>query len=233
MPAVAQSPSRIPTVKSIVEGMAQARAENRARFRPYVVTRDYALFGKEKHTAKSEVTAELTFVPPSSKKYKILRRTGSSLGERLVRRMLDGETTIVKEYGATDISSDNYDFRFVGEESVNGRHSYVLAIRPRRKDKTLIKGTIWVDAGTYLLHRMEGKPAKSPSWWLRNARITFFYGDVEGMWLQTASEFSTRVRIFGEHSMISRDVHYETPELPAAAFLGTKQLSRSGGKVVQ
>jgi hypothetical protein len=53
------------------------------------------------------------------------------------------------------------------------------------------------------------------------------------MWLQTASEFSTRVRIFGEHSMISRDVHYETPERPAAAFLRTKQLPRPGGTAAQ
>ena len=230
--APAQTPRTIPTVASIVERMAQARANNRAGFRPYVVTRDYALFGKEKHTTKSEVTAELTFSPPNSKKYKILRRTGGALGERLVRRMLDGETTIVKEYGSTDISADNYGFRFAGEERVNGRDCYVLEIRPKRKDKTLIEGTIWVDSGTYLLHRLEGKPAKSPSWWLRDARITFLYSDVEGMWLQTGSEFTTHVRIFGRHTMISRDVQYETAERPAV-FVGTKQPSHHGNVVAQ
>jgi hypothetical protein len=217
-------------VELIVERMAQARADNRAHFRPYVVTRDYALFGKERHTTKSEVTAELTFVPPNSKKYNILRRTGSGLGERLVRRMLDGETAIVKEYGSTDISSHNYDFRFAGEESVNDRRCYVLELLPRRKDKTLLDGTIWVDADTYLLHRMEGKPAKSPSWWLRNPRITFLYSDVEGMWLQTASEFTTHVRIFGQHTMISRDVQYETSSQREYQAPGDKVASQSNSR---
>ena len=214
--APAQRPNATPAMEVIVEGMARARADNRARLRPYVVTRDYALFGKEKNKATSEVTAQLTFVPPDSKKYNILQRSGSGLGERLVRRMLDGETAIVREYSSTDISAENYDFRFSGEESVGGRRCYVIEIIPKRTAKTLLHGTIWVDDTTYLLHRMEGAPAQSPSWWLTNARITFFYSDVEGMWLQTASEFTTHVRIFGRHTMISRDVKYETAALTAA-----------------
>src|SRR3990172_3606459 len=36
--ATAQSGSAVPTVQVIVERMGQARVENRARFRPYVVT---------------------------------------------------------------------------------------------------------------------------------------------------------------------------------------------------
>jgi hypothetical protein len=226
--APAQSPGATPTVEIIVERMARARADNRSRLRPYVVTRDYALFGKEKNTTTSEVTAQLTFVPPNSKKYNILQRSGSGLGERLVRRMLDGETTIVKEYSSTDISPDNYDFRFSGEESVSDRRCSVIEILPKRATKTLLRGTIWVDAATYLLHRMEGEPAESPSWWLRDARITFFYSDVKGMWLQTASEFTTHVRIFGQHTMISRDVKYETAAVPgAAATLATESRSRA------
>jgi hypothetical protein len=211
-------------VELIVERMARTRADNRARFRPYVVTRDYTLFGKEKHTTKSEVTAELTFVPPNSKSYNIVQRRGSGLGERLVRRMLDGETAIVKRYDSTDISADNYNFRFTGEESVNGRPSYVLQLLPKRIEKTLLYGTIWVDADTYLLHRMEGEPAQGHSWWLRDARLTFLYSDVNGMWLQTASEFTTYVRIFGQHTILSRDVKYETTEL-AGTSLRTRSIS--------
>jgi hypothetical protein len=217
--ARAQSGTETPSVQVIVERMAQARADNRAGFRPYVVTRDYALFGKERLTAKSEVTAAVSFVPPNSKTYNILRRSGSGLGERLVRRMLDGETEIVKEYGSTDISPDNYDFYFAGEESVDARRCYVLQLTPKRKDKTLLRATVWVDASTYLLHRLEGEPAKSPSWWLRNARLTFFYGNVEGMWLQTASEYTTHVRIFGQHTMISRDVNYQTGKTGVSTLL--------------
>src|SRR5437899_306808 len=93
--------------------MAQARAENRARLRPYVVTRDYQLFGKERHTTKSQVIAHVTFVPPDLKKYSIQQANGTRLGEKLVRRMLESEAEVAKDYSSTDIiSPDNYDVRF-------------------------------------------------------------------------------------------------------------------------
>ena len=220
--APAQTTSTNPAVEVIVARMAQARAENQARLRPYVVTRLYTLFGKERDKTKSEVTAEVAFAPPNSKKFTIRQRTGSGLGERIVRRMLEGETQIVKDYNATDISPANYDFRFGGEEDVLGQRCYVVELFPKREDKTLLRGNMWVDANTYLLRRMEVAPAKGPSWWLRDVRIAFFYGDVSGMWLQTSSEFTTTVRLFGEHTITSRDVRYETAELAGAALPGPR-----------
>jgi hypothetical protein len=226
----AQSGSTAPTVETILVRMSEARAENRARFRPYVITRGYTLFGKERNKSKAEVTAEVTFVPPNSKQFSIQQSSGSALGERLVRRMLEGETKVVEDYGSTDISADNYDFRFAGEETMNNQRCYVLELLPKRKQKTLLRGKVWVDANSYLLHRMEGEPAKSPSWWLRNVRITFFYGEVGGMWLQTASEFTTHVRIFGQHTMTSHDMSYETAELAGAGLLGPRTLLQSNNQ---
>jgi len=208
--ASAQSGSTAVTVETILERMAQARAENRARFRSYIVTRNYTLFGKERDKSKAEVTAEVTFVPPNSKQFSIQQSTGSGLGERLVRRMLEGETEIVEDYGSTDITPDNYDFRFSGERMLNNERCYVLELVPKRKHRALIHGNVWVDVDSYLLHRLEGEPAKSSSWWLRNVRIAFTYSEVAGMWLQTASEYTTNVRIFGQYTMTSRDVGYET-----------------------
>ena len=214
---LAQTGGTTPAVEIIVARMAKARAENQARLRPYVVTRLYTLFGKERDKTKSEVTAEVAFAPPNSKKFTITERTGSGLGERIVRRMLEGETQIVKDYHATDISPANYDFRFGGEEDMMGQRCYVVALFPKRQDKTLLRGNMWVDANTYLLRRLEVAPAKGPSWWLRDVRIAFAYGDVSGMWLQTSSEFTTNVRIFGEHTIISRDVSYAGAELAGPA----------------
>jgi hypothetical protein len=162
------------------------------------------------------VTAEVTFVPPHSKTFSIRHSSGSGLGERLVRRMLEGETKIVEDYGATDISPDNYDFHFVGEEVVNDQRCYLFTLLPKRNDKTLLRGKMWVDANSYLLRRIEAEPAKGPSWWLRDVRIMFHYGDVRGMWLQTSSEFTTNVRLFGQHTITSRDVRYEPIELVGA-----------------
>jgi hypothetical protein len=213
--ASAQTGSTTPNVEAIVAHMTQARAGNRARSRPYVVTREYKLFGKEGSKAESEVIADVAFVPPDSKEYTIQETNGSGLGRMIIGRMLANEAEVTKDYALTDISADNYDFRFLREEEVSGQRCYVLELLPRRNDKNLLRGNIWVDANTYLLRRTEGEPAKAPSWWVRDARVALRYGDVGGMWLQTASEATARVRILGPYTMVSRDVKYKITELVA------------------
>jgi len=203
-------------VETIVTRMSEARAENRAKLRPYTLTREYKLFGKDKEKPKSQVMAELSFVPPNVKKFTIQSTSGAGgLGERIVRQMLEGEASAVEQYGATDVSAANYTIRFVREEHVNGRHCYVLDLVPKRQDKNLLQGNIWVDSKTFLLHRFDGKPAKGPSWWLRDPHIAFIYGDVHGMWLQTGSESRANVRIFGPYTMVSRDIQYNVSDLVA------------------
>jgi hypothetical protein len=215
--ASAQTGTSAPTEETIVARMAQARADNRARFRPYIVTRNYKLFGEKGSKARSEVIADIAFVPPGSKEYSIQETSGSGLGQMIVRRMLASEAEVTRNYVSTDISADNYGFRFIREGDVNGQRCYVLELFPRRKEKHLLHGFIWVDASTYLLRRFEGELAKAPSWWVRNVSVTLTYGDVRGMWLQTASEAVATVWILGRSTMISHDVKYKITEIVAAA----------------
>jgi len=188
--------------------MAHARDENRALMRSYTLTRNYKLVAKGNDQAKSEVTAEVTFVPPGKRTYKIVRATGMRLGERIVREMLDGETQIVNQSVANDITPENYRFELLQSQVEIGRRFYVLELFPKRKDKHLLHAKIWVDSETFRLHRMSGEPGKTPSWWLRDPHITFFYAEVSGMWLQVGSESTVDVRLFGEYRMVSRDIAY-------------------------
>jgi len=215
--APAQTGSTVPTAETLTARMAQARAENRARLRPYIVTRDYKLFGTDESKAKSEVIADVVFAPPDSKKYTIEETNGSGLGQILVRRMLASEAEVTKDHVSTDLSADNYNFRFIREADVSGQRCYVLELLPRRKERHLLHGDIWVDANTYLLRRFEGELAKPPSWWVRDVSVTFVYGNVGGMWLQTATEAAADVRILGRATMVSRDVKYKITELVATA----------------
>jgi len=217
--ASAQTESTVPTVEAIILRMAQARVENRARFHPYIVTRDYKLFGKDASKTRSEVIADVAFVPPDSKKFTIQQTHGNRLGGMIVRRMLASEAEVTKDYATTDFSQENYVFRFLREENVMDQPCYVLELTPRRKDKHLVRGNIWVDANTYLPRRFDGELAKSPSWWVKNARVAFVYGKVGGMWLQTASEASAHVRLLGRSRMVSRDVSYKLNEVTVTAAM--------------
>ena len=214
--ASAQTGNPMPTLESIIARMAQARDENKIRFRPYIVTRDYKLSDAVRYKPKAQVVADVSFVPPNFKKYAIQQASGLGLGEFIVRRMLASEAEITKDNRSTDISPDNYDFRFLREEEAGGQHCYVIELVPRRKDTHLLRGNIWVDAKTYLIHRTEGEPAKTLSWWLRDVRIVLLYGEVGGMWLQTTLEATASVRILGQYTMVSRDFKYEMGEFIAA-----------------
>src|ERR1700674_2490129 len=78
--ASAQSESPLLT-ENIIAHMAQAGERNHDHFRPYVVTVNYKLFGKESVAPTSEVIAELTFVPPYLKSYAIRNVNGTHMGE--------------------------------------------------------------------------------------------------------------------------------------------------------
>jgi hypothetical protein len=217
--ASAQTASIIPPIEDIITGMVLARAENQAHFRSYIVTRDYELFGKERAKTKSHVIAEISFIPPATKKYTIQKAAGTSFGETIVRRILTSEVEIALDYTSTDFSPDNYDFHFLIAENAGGRRCYVLELLPKRKDTNLLQGKIWVDTVTYLPQRIEGEPVKTPSWWLQRLHIELGYGEVSGMWLQTALKASATVRILGPHTMVSHDVKYQLSDQVAADHL--------------
>lgn len=222
----AQTEAPVPTSEDIVARMAQAQAENRDNAHPYIVTRDYKLFGQQSSVdSKSHVVTKITVVPPNSKKYVIESTNGSGWGEKVVRKMLDGEVAYAKNPVSTDINRKNYDFLLVGEDDLNGHPCYVLQLLPRRKSRDLLRGTIWIDAQTYMPSRVEGEPAKSPSWWLKDVRIAVVYGYVGPMWLQTSSEATANVRLLGRSTVVWHDVSYQIGDLTPGASAAQTTIS--------
>jgi hypothetical protein len=216
----AQAQSPIPTNEEIVAQMARAQGENRTHFRPYKVTRDYKLFKGDSHNqVKSLLIAEISVVPPDSKKYTIENPNGSLLEEKIVRKMLDGEVAFAKASGSSDVTRENYEFRHIREDEISGQRCYVLDLVPKRKSKNLLRGSIWVDSHSYLPLRVEGEPAQNPSWWVTDARIVLLYGYVGPMWLQTRSEATANIRIIGRSTMIWQDVRYQMDEVAPGADL--------------
>jgi hypothetical protein len=214
--AWAQSPGTAPSTESIVSRMGAALAESRGRLRPFAVVRNYKLFGKEMEKTKSEVIADITYEPPDVQHYTIQKVSGLNLGELIVRKILESENDILTHQGASDISTANYAFSFVREDMLEGRPCYVLNLRPNRKDAKLMRGTIWVDVTSYLVRRVEGEPAKPPSWWVHDIHLVLELRDVNGMWLQTALQSTANVRLLGQHTLISRDTAYRMSGIEAS-----------------
>ncbi len=92
---------------------------------------------------------------------------------------------------------------------------HVLRIVPKRKDKNLLRGWIWVDARTFRIRRIEGVPAKSPSFWIKDIHITLQFADVNGMWIPTSFDAMATVRLLGRYTLAGLTIPARDP-LPTA-----------------
>jgi hypothetical protein len=213
--AMAQPPG-VPDTSTIVDRMMAVRRQNHDRTRAYTVKRDYQLFDKQSQP-KAQVVADITYLPPDQKQYRIESSSGG-LGERILRDILAKETEPSKETQRKEISPENYDFKLVSEETFNGRRCFVLSMQPKRQEKDMLRGKLWVDAETYNLYRIEGQVVKSPSWWVRDLYILMSFACIDGVWLHTATHAVAEVRFKGKYVMDSHDVQY-SPAPQATAFM--------------
>jgi outer membrane lipoprotein-sorting protein len=205
-----------PDLNTILVHIEQAQVESHAHMAPYSVTREYKFFGDDRQHAKSQVLAKVDFAPPNEKNYTIEKSSGSGQGEKITRKVLDHEKSMAKGDESVALTRENYDFEYLRAETINGRRAYVLQLTPKHNDKNLIKGLAWIDAETFHPLRVEGEPAKSPSWWVKSVKLSLTFGQVGDMWLQTGTQAIANVRFLGPHTMVARDVNYQLPVQMAA-----------------
>jgi hypothetical protein len=213
-----------PDLQTLVSRRENAQAENREHYRAYTVIRQYRLYGGESQRPNSEVIADVSFVPPSEKTYKIEKASGSDRGEKVVRKILDRESEMASSQ-RIPVSRENYNFTYLGEDALDGHSCYLLGLEPKRKDRDLIKGRAWVDKETYLIHQVQGAVAKNPSWWVKDVSLTLRYHDIAGMWLQNDTHAVADIRLFGRHTLTARALEYRTAEAVAGKRDSTQPFS--------
>ena len=119
----------------------------------------------------------------------------------MVRELLDREIESAKKGHGSEISRTNYEFVFLRYENFGIVPAYVLQIVPKRNDRYLLRGQIWVDASTFRIRRIEGAPAKSPSIWLKRIHITLQFAQLKGMWIPTSFDAIATVRLLGQYTL--------------------------------
>jgi hypothetical protein len=203
-----------PDLTLILQRLEETQVQDPAQSRPYEVTREYKLFHGYDKQPTSEVLVQINSVPPDRKTYKIIQARGQSRGVKMVRELLDRETDSAKTGRGSQISRRNYDFVFLRQDNLGVFPEYVLGIFPKRKDKNLLLGHIWVDASTFRIRRIEGVPAKSPSFWLKNIHFTLQFAELGGMWVPVTFDAVARVRLFGEYTLAGRNL--QSSEAPSS-----------------
>lgn len=149
----------------------------------------------------AEMQVDATYVAPDKKEFKIISESGSKLLiNHVLLKLLDSEKEYLEEANrrASELTPRNYEFSLLGQEHGSDGDSYVLAVNPREKSKFLYKGKIWVDAHDFAVIRIQGEPAKNPSFWISHTEIDHHYTKVGDFWLPARNESVTQVRLGGK-----------------------------------
>jgi Outer membrane lipoprotein-sorting protein len=208
------APSDVTSLVKLVE-QAERDAKPSAS---YQVIREYRLGETGNSRANSNVVAQVDYVHPNSKTYAIQTRTGSGRGEQVVKKILEHESALASrgsQASSAAITEDNYTFTNLGESTLDGQACYLLGLVPKRKQQELIAGRAWVDKSTFLIRRIEGQLAKSPSWWLKSVKVKLDFSDISGTWLQTDMEATADVRIIGSQTIQARTIDFRSAGIVA------------------
>jgi len=187
------------SVEDVVSRMVQADEKRISEFPGYTAKRRYYIENKRVNK-RAEIMVQVTCTSTGSRSFAVLSESGSSIiRTRVLRKMIDAELEASQQDGRerNRIIPNNYDFRLTGREITDGRLAHVLEIVPKTQNRFLIRGRIWVDTEEYAITRIEGTPAKNPSFWTRSIHIVHRYGKTGPFWLPVLNQSHAEARIFG------------------------------------
>ena len=187
------------TAGKVVERMVQHDAQRQTSAQGYEGMRRYVLEnnGMHKH---AEMIVRVIGDSDGTKHFEVLSEQGWKAAQKhVLRKMLESEsqTSGPEARAKTRLCPDNYEFLMVGRENVANRAAYAIEVTPKRRDKYLFAGRIWVDAEDYALVRADGNPAKNPSFWTKRVHFVHTYQKSGLFWFPLCTESITDARIFG------------------------------------
>ena len=196
---ICQRPEQQNPAAEVMHQMFLHDAAREASTAGYAGTRRYRL-ENERMGKSAELIAAVHCTADGTKHFEVVSQSGwGSANKHVLRKMLESEseTSGPSTRPKSRLTADNYEFSMVGTEVLDGRTAYVIDVVPKRRDKYLMEGRIWVDAADYALARAEGNPAHNPSFWTQSVHFVQRYQKSGEFWFPVSTESITQARIFG------------------------------------
>jgi len=213
-----------PSLSKLVAGMSAYRQWQDNALREYQAQRRFYA-RNERFNMDSTLEVRTIFRWPYSLESTVLRKEGSSfIREHVFEKILAAETEQASKDQA-DIIPKNYDFALLGKGECDGRRSWHLSMNPKRKDKYLLNGEVWIDAEDYGICRVRGVPSKRVSMWISNVEIDRRFRRIEGVWLTDKIESTSDVR-FGGNVRVQIEYTYDSVTVAGTTVTRIARVSR-------
>lgn len=199
-----------PNADDVMATMFARDSQREALAAGYSGSREY-LFDNTKLGKHAQMQVSITCDPDGSKHFQVVSEDGwKSAHKHVLHKMLESESDSSQPTirPKTRIISENYNFQMVELGTLDGRRTYVIDAVPKRLDKYLFRGRIWVDAEDYALARVEGEPAKTPSFWTRSVHFVQQYHKSGEFWFPALTSSVTDARFFGSTKVNIRYFDY-------------------------
>jgi outer membrane lipoprotein-sorting protein len=208
------------------EIVAKMLARNHLRneqLRRYSAVRTYEIRNLEGKSA-AQAVVRVDYEAPDKKTFNKTSEKGSGIVRHLVFDRLiqsEGETSAGREHHDSAITAANYTFRLTGEEEVGSYHCFVLEATPKRKDKYLFEGKIWIETEDFAVAKIAGHPAKKPSFWVNRADFVRQYQRIDGFWFPFRDETFVEVKMYGRRVFtVDHQQYVVNPANPLQAETG-------------
>jgi hypothetical protein len=162
--------------------------------------------------------AQTTYAPGTGFTYAVTAEGGSSqVRSKVLRAILDAERDLMStdEQARSTLAPHNYEFQAAGVDA-NGLANVLLS--PKRKESALIAGTLFLRPVDGDPVRLQGRLAKSPSFWIKRVDIVRTYDRIGGVAMPVALESNAQVRIFGDASLKMTYTYSEIDGRPVVAL---------------
>jgi hypothetical protein len=204
----AQTNELVSSADDVVAKMMQFDAQRQSELTGYTAIRRYVAVNKKR---RAEMLVRVSCDSAGAKQFSILSEEGSGSIRKHVFHKLLSEETEASRHGVRNssrLTPANYDFQFVEQEVLETGPAYVLAVSPKTKNKYLVDGKIWVDANDYSIVRIEGRPARNPSFWVRSVHFVHTYQKVGQFWFAFSTNTTSEIRIFGNSELTIENSDY-------------------------
>jgi hypothetical protein len=138
-----------------------------------------------------------TVVEGNEMRYSVVGQGGSgAVRKRALIAALEGEIKARRagDTGRASLHPDNYEF--TPADSMDGLVR--IALKPRRSEAMLIRGSMYLAPENADLTRVEGTLVKSPSIWTRRVRVDRRYARVAGIRVPVSMTSTAQVLVVGE-----------------------------------
>jgi hypothetical protein len=184
----------------VIARMLERNRLRNEQLKRYSAVRTYEIRNPEGKLA-AQAVVRVEYQAPDKKTFNKTSEKGSGIVRHLVfDRLLqsESETSSGREHHDSAITSANYTFTLAGEEDLGPSHCFIVEATPKRREKYLFEGKIWIDADDFAVVKIAGRPAKKPSFWINRAEFVRQYQRIAGFWLPFRDETSVEVKMYGK-----------------------------------